>query len=135
MKKNEKDEIQKDKTNEKKNKSGTSNDTLKLWSFEKTKYFQAEVGGRPHIVRLKNTLLHWGKRPGGDSTRGPGVNAAEIAPGVSGCSMKIRSFRKILLNLDTFRSSLYFFVVFFLFFLFFVFHQARGVSAWIVPAS
>jgi hypothetical protein len=30
MKKNEKDEIQKDKTNEKKNKSGTSNDTLKL---------------------------------------------------------------------------------------------------------
>jgi len=58
MKKNEKDEIQKDKTNEKKNKSGTSNDTLKLWSFEKTKYFQAEVGGRPHIVRLKNTLLH-----------------------------------------------------------------------------
>ena len=30
MKNNEKDEIQKDKTNEKNNKSGTSNDTLKL---------------------------------------------------------------------------------------------------------
>ena len=43
------------------------------------KYFQAvEIGGRPRIA-THGTLLHW---PGGDSTRGPGVNAAEIAPDV-----------------------------------------------------